>query len=183
MPRPNLPVPICSGGFAERPAAYHDSHGLFPNLVSLFTVVRAGSRNEVEPGKSGFAHLFEHLMFRGTPEYSPDKISGGAAQCWRGIRMRSRPTITRPSTRLSRKRICRAYLSMEADRFQHLALSWKRRLRRKLCAVLGRIQQEQRQPDCQKLTETMRATAFFTTHTYRHTTMGFLAGYRGRCRQ
>src|ERR1700722_16345449 len=41
----------------------------YPNIVSLFIVVDAGSRNEVEPGKSGFAHLFDHLMFRGTPEF------------------------------------------------------------------------------------------------------------------
>ncbi len=26
-----------------------------------------------KPGKSGFAHLFEHLMFRGTPEFPPEK--------------------------------------------------------------------------------------------------------------
>src|SRR5713226_83187 len=45
----------------------------YPNIVSLFIVVGAGSRNEVEPGKSGFAHLFEHLMFRGTPEFSPER--------------------------------------------------------------------------------------------------------------
>src|SRR5690349_16958812 len=38
----------------------------FPNLVALYIVVRTGSRNEIEPGKSGYAHLFEHLMFRGT---------------------------------------------------------------------------------------------------------------------
>src|SRR5208337_5274231 len=45
----------------------------YPNIVSLFIVVGAGSRNEVEPGKSGFAHLFEHLMFRGTPEFSAER--------------------------------------------------------------------------------------------------------------
>ena len=39
----------------------------FPNLVSIQIPVQTGSRNEVEPGKSGFAHFFEHLMFRGTP--------------------------------------------------------------------------------------------------------------------
>src|SRR5579863_8176822 len=43
----------------------------YPNIVSLYIVVGAGSRNEVEPGKSGFAHLFEHLMFRGTKEFPP----------------------------------------------------------------------------------------------------------------
>ncbi|MBI3667586.1 MAG: insulinase family protein, partial [Acidobacteria bacterium] len=47
----------------------------FPNLASLYIVVQAGSRNEVEPGKSGFAHLFEHLMFRGTEKYPPAKYN------------------------------------------------------------------------------------------------------------
>jgi zinc protease len=37
-----------------------------PNLVSLQIPVQTGSRNEVEPGKTGFAHFFEHMMFRGT---------------------------------------------------------------------------------------------------------------------
>ena len=30
----------------------------YPNIVALYIVVGTGSRNEVEPGKSGFAHLF-----------------------------------------------------------------------------------------------------------------------------
>src|SRR2546421_3234080 len=41
-----------------------------PNLVALYIVVQAGSRNEVEPGKSGFAHLFEHMMFRGSEHFT-----------------------------------------------------------------------------------------------------------------
>ena len=45
----------------------------FPNLVSIQIPVQTGSRNEVEPGKSGFAHFFEHLMFRGTPRTPPEK--------------------------------------------------------------------------------------------------------------
>src|SRR5690349_8781370 len=43
----------------------------FPNMVALYIVVRAGSRDEVEPGRSGYAHLFEHLMFRGSENYTP----------------------------------------------------------------------------------------------------------------
>ncbi len=45
----------------------------FPNIVSIQIPVQTGSRNEVEPGKSGFAHFFEHLMFRGTPGTPPEK--------------------------------------------------------------------------------------------------------------
>jgi len=40
-----------------------------PGIIAYYTVVRAGSRNEVEPGKTGFAHFFEHMMFRGTEKY------------------------------------------------------------------------------------------------------------------
>src|ERR1051325_7611612 len=45
----------------------------YPNLVSLYVVVSAGSRNEVEAGKSGFAHFFEHMMFRGSENYPPER--------------------------------------------------------------------------------------------------------------
>src|SRR5687767_12655993 len=45
----------------------------YPNLVALYIVVTAGSRNEVEPGKSGFAHFFEHIMFRGSENYTPEQ--------------------------------------------------------------------------------------------------------------
>src|SRR5258705_6788390 len=46
-----------------------------PGLIAYWTVVRAGSRNEVEPGLSGFAHFFEHMMFRGTEKYPRDKYN------------------------------------------------------------------------------------------------------------
>ena len=39
-----------------------------PNIIAYYTIVRSGSRNEVEPGKSGFAHFFEHMMFKGTKQ-------------------------------------------------------------------------------------------------------------------
>ncbi len=45
----------------------------YPNLVALYTVVGTGSRNEVEPGRSGFAHFFEHVMFRGSENYTPEQ--------------------------------------------------------------------------------------------------------------
>ena len=36
----------------------------FKDVLSYNTLVLVGSRNEVEPGKSGLAHLFEHILFR-----------------------------------------------------------------------------------------------------------------------
>src|SRR6266446_3500498 len=46
-----------------------------PGIIAYYTVVRTGSRNEVEPGLSGFAHFFEHMMFRGTETYSQEKYA------------------------------------------------------------------------------------------------------------
>lgn len=39
--------------------------------VSYQTFVNVGSRDEVKPGITGLAHIFEHMMFRGTEKY-PD---------------------------------------------------------------------------------------------------------------
>src|ERR1041384_1973663 len=44
-----------------------------PGLAAFYIVMRVGSRDEVEEGKSGFAHFFEHMMFRGTDKYPTDK--------------------------------------------------------------------------------------------------------------
>src|SRR4051812_20329498 len=46
-----------------------------PGLVAYYSVVRTGSRNEVEAGRSGFAHFFEHMMFRGTDRFPQDKYN------------------------------------------------------------------------------------------------------------
>lgn len=45
----------------------------FPDLVSVQISMQTGSRNEIEPGRSGFAHFFEHMMFRGTKRFPPDE--------------------------------------------------------------------------------------------------------------
>jgi len=46
-----------------------------PGLVALHIVTRVGARNEVEEGVTGFAHFFEHMMFRGTDKYPKEKYS------------------------------------------------------------------------------------------------------------
>src|SRR5579864_1793923 len=46
-----------------------------PGIIAYYTAVRAGSRNEVEKGLSGFAHFFEHMMFRGTEKYSQERYN------------------------------------------------------------------------------------------------------------
>ena len=143
----------------------------FPNIVSVFIVVGAGSRNEVEPGKSGFAHLFEHLMFRGTPEFSSEKYQAALRDAGAASNAFTTDDFTAYHTTFSKEDLPRI-LSMEADRFQHLSYE-PGAFKTETLAVLGEYNKNSANP-VSKLNETVRATAF-KLHTYRHTTMGFLA--------
>lgn len=142
----------------------------FPNIVSVQIPVLTGSRNEVEPGKSGFAHFFEHMMFRGTPTLSPDEYNAIITKA--GARQNAYTTddYTNYHTTFAKEDL-ETILRIEADRFQNLSYpveAFKTESR----AVLGEYNKNSANP-IQKLYETMRAKAF-TTHTYRHTTMGFI---------
>ncbi len=142
----------------------------YPNIVSLFIVVGTGSRNEIEPGKSGFAHLFEHLMFRGTKEFPPARYQTELQNAGAASNAFTSDDLTAFHTTFSKEDLPRI-LSMEADRFQHLSVSsddFKTETR----AVLGEYNKNSANPR-QKLSETVRATAF-KVHTYQHTTMGFI---------
>jgi zinc protease len=142
----------------------------YPNIVSLFIVVGTGSRNEVEPGKSGFAHLFEHLMFRGTKEYPPERYQNELQNAGAASNAFTSDDLTAFHTTFSKEDLPRI-LSMEADRFQHLSVS-SEDFKTETRAVLGEYNKNSANPR-QKLHETARATAF-KVHTYRHTTMGFI---------
>jgi zinc protease len=141
-----------------------------PGLLAYATVVRVGSRNEVEPGRSGYAHFFEHMMFRGTAKHPP-----GARERFlqsNGFLDNAFTTddftlyhTTGPSTALEQ------LVEVEADRFQHLAYE-EPAFQTEARAVLGEYRKDAASPDL-KVEEGLAATAF-TTHPYRHTTLGFL---------
>jgi zinc protease len=142
----------------------------FPNLVSVHIPVQTGSRNEVEPGKSGFAHFFEHMMFRGTPTYPPEKYQQIITKAGARQNAYTSDDLTNSYTTFAKEDLD-TVLKVEADRFQHLSYpveAFKTESR----AVLGEYNKNSANP-MQKLFETQREAAF-STHTYRHTTMGFL---------
>jgi zinc protease len=142
----------------------------YPNIVSLYIVVGAGSRNEVEAGKTGFAHLFEHLMFRGTAEYPPEKYTATLKTAGAASNAYTSSDLTAYHTTFSKEDLP-TILSMEADRFQHLEYS-EADFKTESLAVLGEYNKNSASPDYQ-VYETMRGTAF-KVHPYSHTTMGFL---------
>ena len=140
------------------------------NLVSLYMVVQVGSRNEVEPGKSGFAHFFEHMMFRGSENYTSeqrDKIMKAA-----GAEANAYTTDDRTVYHaLFSVQDLEEIMKLEADRFQRLKYS-EADYKTEALAVLGEYNKNSANP-MNKLWETLRERSF-TTHTYKHTTMGFI---------
>ncbi len=142
----------------------------YPNIVSLYIVVGAGSRNEVEPGKTGFAHLFEHLMFRGTAEYPPEKYNATLGNAGAASNAFTTSDFTAYHTTFSKEDLP-IILSMEADRFQHLEYP-EAAFKTETRAVLGEYNKNSANP-AQQLREALQSTGF-KVHPYSHTTMGFL---------
>jgi zinc protease len=141
-----------------------------PNLVSVFIVVQTGSRDEVEAGKTGFAHLFEHLMFRGTDKYPPAKYDEVLSQAGAYSNANTSADRTVFHTTFSKEDLS-TILAMEADRFQNLKVP-PEVFKTETGAVLGEYNKNSANPG-QKLQEVLRDTAFDRS-TYKHTTMGFL---------
>lgn len=141
-----------------------------PNIVSVYIVVQTGSRNEVEPGKTGFAHLFEHMMFRGTDAYPPEKYEEVLKRAGAASNASTSDDFTVYHTTFSKEDLP-TILTMEADRFEHLKYSLDT-FKTETGAVLGEYNKNSANPG-EKMEEVLDDTAF-DRHTYKHTTMGFL---------
>jgi zinc protease len=141
-----------------------------PGLAGHYVAVRTGARNEIEPGRSGFAHFFEHMMFRGTPRYSPERYNdvlkrlgadGNAFTtddwtCYHVVAASSALDVV---------------MDLESDRFMNLEYGVEA-FQKEAAAVLGEYNKNASIP-FNALFEKLHDTAY-TTHTYKHTTMGFL---------
>ncbi len=138
--------------------------------ASVYIIVHAGSRNEVEPGRSGFAHFFEHMMFRGTPDYPPERYERELQRMGASSNAYTDDDRTVYHTTLAADEL-EALLKMEADRFQRLRYS-EEDFRTEALAVLGEYWKDSAEP-LNRLQEVLRDTAF-DVHPYKHTTMGFL---------
>jgi zinc protease len=126
----------------------------------------------VEPGRSGFAHFFEHMMFRGTEKYPDFDAVMAEIGASRNAFTSSDMTVyyaVAASDYLERM------IDLESDRFMNLLYS-ESDFRTEAGAVLGEYQQSATTP-FGFLNERVRETAF-DRHTYRHTTIGFEADVR-----
>jgi zinc protease len=141
-----------------------------PGLVAYYSIVRTGSRNEVEPGKSGFAHFFEHMMFHGTESYPQDKYNAAIKEMGADSNAFTSDDLTVYHI-LAGKVALPKIVEIEADRFQHLTYK-EPEFQKEARAVLGEYNKNASNP-LEKMSEVLCDNAF-TTHTYKHTTMGFV---------
>ncbi|CAN5864597.1 pitrilysin family protein [soil metagenome] len=142
----------------------------YPNLVALYIVVQTGSRNEVEPGKSGFAHFFEHMMFRGSENYTADQREAIFKRAGAETNAYTSDDRTVYHATFSKDDL-EEIMKMEADRFIGLKYTLPE-FQTEALAVKGEYDKNSANP-FSKLYEVLRETAF-KTHTYSHTTMGYL---------
>jgi len=141
-------------------------------VVGVTVYYRVGSKNEPQ-GKTGFAHLFEHLMFGGSenvPEFQ-DPLSEAGASGTNGSTWFDRTnyveTVPTGAVDLA--------LFMEADRMGHLLGAVTQT---KLDAQRAVVQNEKRQGDNQPygLVEYAQLAALFPSdHPYGHSTIGSMA--------
>jgi len=141
-----------------------------PGIVSYYTLVRVGSRDEVEPGKTGFAHLFEHMMFRGTerfpaPDYERRIQEMGADNNAFTTNDFTLYQVTAPKEGLAQ------IVELEADRFARLSYG-EAAFQTETRAVLGEYHKSASSPSL-PMWEAMTELAF-TRHPYGHTTLGLL---------
>lgn len=142
-----------------------------PGIVAYYTLVRVGSRDEIEEGHSGFAHLFEHMMFRGTRtmpnrEYDRRILSFGADNNAYTTRDFTLYTTTAPSTVLDE------LMQVESDRFRNLYYD-EGAFRTETGAVQGEYAKAVSNPGM-AMWEALSEISF-PRHTYGHTTLGYLA--------
>jgi zinc protease len=141
-----------------------------PGIIAYYTVVRTGSRNEVEKGLSGFAHFFEHMMFRGTPTYSSEAYNDELKKLGADSNAFTTDDWTCYHMTIPASALAKA-VELEADRFQNLQYD-EPAFQKEARAVLGEYNKSASSPFL-ILNETMQDKAY-TTHTYKHTTIGFL---------
>lgn len=141
-----------------------------PGIAAFYLIIRAGSRDETEPGKSGFAHFFEHMMFRGTDKYPNKKYQ----EVLKGIGASANANTSNDRTlyhMTGNAEMLDKMFELESDRFMNLHYSLQD-FKTEAGAVKGEYTKNFSSPYMQ-LYEKTRSTAFIK-HTYSHTTIGFL---------
>jgi zinc protease len=140
-----------------------------PGLVAYYSVVRTGSRDEVESGKSGFAHFFEHMMFRGTRKHPGPVYDSIVTSIGASANAFTSDDITAYHLNFAVEDLEKV-IEVESDRFQNLHYELPA-FQTESGAIYGEYRKGVTNP-FEVLDERVRDLAY-DVHTYKHTTIGF----------
>lgn len=140
-------------------------------LLTYWSIVRTGSRDEVEPGRSGFAHFFEHMMFRGTEKYPAAVYDRIVTSMGADSNAYTTDDYTAYHLTFAKENLPQV-AAIESDRFQNLSYAVPA-FQTEAGAVYGEYKKGITQP-FSLLDEKIRDLAY-DVHTYKHTTIGFEA--------
>lgn len=138
-------------------------------IVAYYSVTRTGSRDEWEPGHSGFAHLFEHMMFRGTEKYPGSMYGKIMTEMGADANAYTTDDYTCYHLNFSAEDLEKV-IEMESDRFINLKYS-EEAFKTETGAIYGEYLKGRTSP-WEVLSEELYNKAF-DKHTYKHTTIGF----------
>jgi zinc protease len=142
-----------------------------PFIISYYTIVRSGSRNEIEPGKSGFAHFFEHMMFKGTKDVPREEYDDFLTLLGAGTNGYTTDDYTCYFVVFAGQENLESVVKTEADRFINLYYD-EEMIKSEAPVIEGEYYASVSNPS-RRIYETLRNTAF-DLHSYKHTTMGYL---------
>jgi zinc protease len=142
-----------------------------PDIISYYTIVRSGSRNEIEPGKSGFAHFFEHMMFKGTKTMPREAYDNFLTRLGAGTNGYTTDDYTCYFVVFAGRDHLEDVVRVEADRFINLYFD-EEMLKTEAPVIEGEYYSSVSNP-FRRLYELLRHTAF-EKHSYKHTTLGYL---------
>ncbi|MBZ0199553.1 MAG: insulinase family protein [Ignavibacteriaceae bacterium] len=140
-----------------------------PGLVAYYSIVRTGSRDEWEPGKSGFAHFFEHMMFRGTERFPGAVYDSLVTSIGADANAYTSNDLTVYHINFASEDLDKV-MDIESDRFQNLSYD-EREFQTESGAVYGEYRKGRTSPFSVAI-EKMQDMAY-DVHTYKHTTIGF----------
>lgn len=140
-----------------------------PGLVAYYSIVRTGSRDEVEEGKSGFAHFFEHMMFRGTKKYPAAAYEAITTRIGANANAYTTDDLTAYHLKFTKEDL-EQVIDIESDRFQNLSYA-EPVFQTEAGAVYGEYRKNITSPYA-LLHEKIHDLAY-DRHTYKHTTIGF----------
>ena len=138
-------------------------------LLAYWSIVRTGSRDEVEDGRSGFAHFFEHMMFRGTERFPADRYGELLTMIGADGNAYTTDDLTAYHLSIAAEDL-EQLMELESDRFRNLSYS-EPDFETEAGAVYGEYRKNRTNP-LYTLYEAMTGTAF-QSHPYGHMVIGY----------